>query len=47
LGWETLLFYGLIELAALTLILALLDAANQSTALSARRKTFRDKTYSR
>ena len=38
-GWGTLLIYGLIELAALTLILALLDAANQSTALYGRRKT--------
>jgi hypothetical protein len=37
-GWGTLLFYGLIELAVLTLILALLDSANQSTALYARRK---------
>jgi len=33
LGWGTLLFYGLIGLATLTLILALLDSANQSTAL--------------
>ena len=38
LGWGTLLFYGLITLATLTLILALLDSANQSTALYARRK---------
>jgi len=38
-GWGTLLVYGMIALAALTLILALLDAANQSTALYARRKT--------
>ena len=39
LGWGTLLFYGLIGLATLVLILALLDSANQSTALYARRKT--------
>jgi len=38
LGWGTLIFYGLIGLAALTLILALLDSANQTTALYARRK---------
>ena len=38
LGWGTLLLYGLIGLATLTLILALLDSANQSTALYARRK---------
>ncbi len=38
LGWGTLLFYGLIGLATLTLILALLDSANQSTALYTRRK---------
>ena len=39
LGWGTLIFYGLIGFAALTLILALLDSANQSTTLYARRKT--------
>ena len=38
LGWGMLLFYGLIGVATLTLILALLDSANQSTALYARRK---------
>lgn len=38
LGWGTLLFYGMIGLATLTLILALLDSANQSTALYAQRK---------
>jgi len=38
LGWRTLIFYGLIGFAALTLILALLDSANQSTALYVRRK---------
>ena len=37
-GWGTLLFFGLIALAALTLILALLDSANRSTALYVRRK---------
>lgn len=37
-GWKILLFYGLIGLAALTLILTLLDSANQSTALYTRRK---------
>ena len=42
LGWGTLIFYGLIALAALTLILALLDAANQSTALYARRKPLQE-----
>jgi hypothetical protein len=39
LGWGTLIIYGLIGFAALTLILALLDSANQSTTLYARRKT--------
>jgi hypothetical protein len=43
LGWGTLLFYGLIELSVLTLILALLDAANRSTALYARRKSSQEK----
>lgn len=38
LGWATLIVYGLIGVAALTLILALLDSANQSTTLYARRK---------
>ncbi len=38
LGWGILIFYGLIGFAALTLILALLDSANQSTALYVRRK---------
>jgi hypothetical protein len=38
LGWGTLIFYGLIGFAALTLILALLDSANQSTAPSGSRK---------
>jgi hypothetical protein len=42
-GWGTLLFYGLIELAVLTLILALLDSANQSTALYVRRKQSQQK----
>jgi hypothetical protein len=42
LGWGTLLFYGLIGLATLTLILALLDSANQSTALYARRKRLQE-----
>src|ERR1044071_8979074 len=42
LGWGTLLFYGLIGLATLTLILALLDSANQSTALYTRRKTLQE-----
>ena len=44
LGWGILVFYGLIALAALTLILALLDSANQSTSFSARRKTSRNET---
>jgi hypothetical protein len=39
LGWGILIFYGLIGFAALTLILTLLDSANQSTTLYARRKT--------
>jgi hypothetical protein len=43
LGWGTLLFYGLVELSALTLILALLDAANRSTGLCARRKQSQEK----
>lgn len=38
LGWGTLIFYGLIGFATLTLILALLDSANQSTALYTQRK---------
>jgi hypothetical protein len=42
LGWGTLLFYGLIGLAALTLILTLLDSANQSTALYKRRKPLQE-----
>jgi hypothetical protein len=42
LGWGTLLFYGLIGLATLTLILALLDSANQSTALYKRRKPLQE-----
>jgi hypothetical protein len=37
-GWGTLLFYGLIGFATLTLILVLLDSANPSTPLSTRRK---------
>jgi hypothetical protein len=41
-GWGTLLFYGLIGLATLTLILALLDSANQSTALYTRGKPSRE-----
>jgi hypothetical protein len=43
LGWGTLIIYGLIGFAALILILALLDSANQSTTLYARRKTPTDK----
>jgi hypothetical protein len=42
-----LVFYGLIGFAALTLILALLDLANRSTSLSARRKTERSETHER
>jgi hypothetical protein len=38
LGWATLIVYGLIGVAALTLILALLDSANQSPTLYAGRK---------
>jgi hypothetical protein len=38
LGWGSLIFYGLMGSAALTLILALLDSANRSTALYVRRK---------
>ena len=37
-GWGILILYGLIVLAALTLILALLDSANQSTAWSSQRR---------
>ena len=44
LGWEILLVYGLIGFAALTLILALLASANQSTAFYVRRKTPQDET---
>jgi len=43
LGWGILVFYGLIAFAALTLILALLDSANQSTALYTQHKTPPDK----
>ena len=42
LNWGTLIFYGLIGLAVLKLILALLDSANQSTALYARRKPLQE-----
>jgi hypothetical protein len=38
LGWRILLVYGLIGLAALSLILSLLNAANKSTALYVQRK---------
>jgi len=44
-GWGILLFYGLIGLAALTLILALLDSANQSTACCVQRKISRNETH--
>ena len=43
LGWGILVFYGLIGFAALTLILALLDSANQSTTLYKQHKTPPDK----
>jgi len=43
LGWGILVFYGLIGVAALTLILALLDSANQSTTLYAQHRTPPDK----
>ena len=39
LGWGVLVFYGLIGMAALILILALLDSANHSTTFYAKRKT--------
>jgi hypothetical protein len=42
LGWGILIFYGLIGLAALILILALLDSANHSTTFYAKRKTSRE-----
>lgn len=45
LGWEVLVFYGLIAFAALTLILALLDSANRSTPFSARRRTSQNETH--
>lgn len=45
LGWGTLIFYGLIGFATLTLILALLDSANQSTALYARRKSSQEQDF--
>jgi hypothetical protein len=44
LGWGVLIFYGLIGLAALILILALLDSANHSTTFYANRKTSREET---
>jgi len=37
-GWGILILFGMIVLATLTLILALLDFANQSTALPGRKK---------
>ena len=45
LGWGTLIVYGLIGLAALTLILALLDSANQSTTLYAQRKPSQEQDH--
>ena len=45
LGWGTLLFYVLIALATLTLILALLDSANQSTALYANRNPSQEQIH--
>jgi hypothetical protein len=41
-GWVIFVFYGLIGVAALTLILALLDSANRSTSFYIRRKTIRE-----
>jgi len=42
LGWGILIFYGLIGLAALILILALLDSANHLTTFYAKRKISQD-----
>jgi hypothetical protein len=44
LGWEIFLLYGLIGLATLILILALLAAANQSTPIYTQRKPSQDET---
>ena len=46
-GWVVLIFYGLIGLAALILILALLDSANHSTSFYAKRKTSRDEVQNK
>lgn len=43
-GWEILILYGMIVLATLTLILTLLDSANQSTSRSARRNLHSQET---
>jgi hypothetical protein len=47
LGWGVLIFYGLIGLAALILILALLDSANHSTTFYAKRKTSREEVQNK
>ncbi len=47
LGWGILIFYGLIGLAALILILALLDSANHSTTYYAKRKTSREEVQNK
>ncbi len=47
LGWGVLIFYGLIGLAALILILALLDSANHATTFYAKRKTFREEVQNK
>jgi len=47
LGWGVLIFYGLIGLAALILILALLDSANQATTFYAKRKRSREEVQNK
>ena len=46
-GWGVLIFYGLIGLAALILILALLDSANHSTTFYAKRTTSREEVQNK
>ena len=47
LGWGVLIFYGLIGLAALILILALLDSANHSTTYYVKHKTSREEVQNK
>ena len=47
LGWGVLVFYGLIGLAALILILALLDSANHSTTFYPKHKISREEVQNK